>query len=129
MPNVTAVPLDQIARVIVPVSDQDRALEFYGGVLGFELRADVPFGDGNRWIELVPPGGGTTIALSPPHVSPVGVPTGISFTTRDVDALHAEMRARGVDVDPEVSRLGDPAPPMFFFRDGDGNVLHVAERR
>jgi catechol 2,3-dioxygenase-like lactoylglutathione lyase family enzyme len=38
-----------VGRVIVPVSDQDRALDFYIRTLGMEMRADVPAADGDRW--------------------------------------------------------------------------------
>ncbi len=122
----TSTRISDIARVIVTVSDQDRALEFYAGTLGLEKRVDVPYGDGLRWIEVAPPGARTAIALSPPMSGPVGgAMTGISFQTDDVDALHAELKAAGVDADPEVMREPDPVPPMFFFRDPDGNTLHV----
>ena len=43
------------------------------------------------------------------------------------DALHAELKAAGVDVDPEVSRMGDPVPPMFWFRDPEGNSLMTVQ--
>ena len=48
--------ITQVGRVMVLVSDQDRAIAFYVEKLGFELRADVPFGDGDRWVEVAPPG-------------------------------------------------------------------------
>ena len=123
----TSTRIKEIARVIVPVSDQDRALDFYVGTLGLEKVADVPYGDGERWIEVAPPGATTAIALSPPMGGPTGVMTGISFRTADAGAIHADFESRGVDVDAEVQRMGDPVPPMFFFRDPDGNTLHVAE--
>lgn len=44
-------------------------------------------------------------------------------------AAHAALSLRGVDVDAEVMRMGDPVPPMFFFRDPDGNALHLTEGR
>jgi catechol 2,3-dioxygenase-like lactoylglutathione lyase family enzyme len=47
--------------------------------------------------------------------------------TKDVDADHASLKARGVDVDDEVVRWGDPVPPMFFFRDPDGNAFFAVE--
>jgi catechol 2,3-dioxygenase-like lactoylglutathione lyase family enzyme len=53
--------------------------------------------------------------------------TGITLGTDDIDAAHAELRSRGVDVDAEVSRMGDPVPPMFWFRDPDGNTLLIVE--
>ena len=54
--------------------------------------------------------------------------TGITLTTTDIDAAHAELRSRGVDVDAEVSRMGDPVPPMFWFRDPDGHSLMIVEQ-
>ena len=126
----TSTRITQVGRVIIPVSDQDQAIDFYVGKLGFEKRADTPFGDGNRWVEVAPPGGTAAIALMPPREGSddkVGVETGVSLTTEDIDADHADLRDRGVDVDPEVSRMGDPVPPMFFFRDADGNTLLVVE--
>ena len=122
--------ITEVGRVIVPVSDQDRAVEFYTDKLGFEKRMDVPYGDGNRWLEVGPPGAPTSIALVPPREGePAGVETGISLTTEDADAVHADLRARGVDTDPEVMRMGDPVPPMFLFRDQDGNTLMLIEQR
>ena len=57
------------------------------------------------------------------------VETGITLTTDDVDATHAQLRSLGVDVDAEVSRMGDPIPPMFWFRDPSGHSLMVVEQR
>jgi len=122
--------ITEVGTVIVPVSDQDRALEFYTDKLGFETRTDVAYGDGNRWVEVAPAGAATTVALIPPREGdPVGVETRIGFTTADVDADHADLKARGVDVDDEVMRMGDPVPPMFFLRDQDGNSALVVQRR
>jgi predicted enzyme related to lactoylglutathione lyase len=125
----TTTRISQVGTVVVPVGDQDRAIEFYVEKLGFEKRSDVPFGNGYRWVEVAPPGAVTTIALAPP---PEGKPagnreTGIGLNTDDIDALHAELKERGVDVDAEVSRMGDPVPPLFWLRDPEGNTLMVAE--
>jgi predicted enzyme related to lactoylglutathione lyase len=54
--------------------------------------------------------------------------TGITLVSNDIDATHAEFRARGADVDAEVSRMGDPVPPMFWFRDPTGHSLMVVEQ-
>ena len=109
-----------VGTVGVPVTDQDRALGFYVGKLGFEIRRDLPFGPG-RWIEVAPPGSPTTIALVP-----AGVPTGIRLATEDATADHTALQSDGVDVDPEVMRIPD-APPMFSVRDPDGNSLILVE--
>jgi catechol 2,3-dioxygenase-like lactoylglutathione lyase family enzyme len=58
--------VDQVATVMVPVADQDRAIAFYTEKLGFELRADTPFGNGDRWVEVAPAGAATTVALVTP---------------------------------------------------------------
>ena len=123
--------VSKLANVIVPVADQDRALQFYTESLGLEKRADLPFGDGNRWIEVAPAGADTPIAICPPgpNVTAGGKDTGISLQTDDIDAYHAQLQNRGVDVDAEVSRFGDAVPPLFWFRDPEGNTLMVVEAR
>jgi catechol 2,3-dioxygenase-like lactoylglutathione lyase family enzyme len=125
----TSTRISQVGTVVIPVSDQERAIAFYVDTLGFEKRADVPFGEGYRWVEVAPPGATTTIAIVPPPPGkPTGnVETGIGLNTDDIDGVHADLRQQGVDVDAEVSRMGDPVPPLFWFRDPDGNTLMVVE--
>jgi catechol 2,3-dioxygenase-like lactoylglutathione lyase family enzyme len=124
----TKTHIGAITLVIIPSTDQDASIDFYVDSLGFEKRTDVPFGGDYRWVEVYPPAGTTGIALAPPRPGdPTAVQTGITLGTDDIDASHAELRARGVDVDTEVSRMGDPVPPMFWFRDPDGNTLLVVE--
>jgi catechol 2,3-dioxygenase-like lactoylglutathione lyase family enzyme len=125
----TATRISQVATVMVPVSDQDQAIAFYLGKLGFEKRTDVPMGEADRWVEVAPPGAATTIALVRPREgeSP-GIETRVAFETDDVDADHAALQRQGVDVDEAVMRMGDPVPPMFFFRDQDANRLLIVQR-
>jgi catechol 2,3-dioxygenase-like lactoylglutathione lyase family enzyme len=113
--------------VLVPVPDQEKALAFYVDVLGFEKRLDAPFGPGGRWIEVAPPGAATTIALVP---APAGdaAEMVISLATDDADSDHATLLARGVDADAEVLRMGEYVPPMFTFRDPDGNRFRMVQR-
>jgi predicted enzyme related to lactoylglutathione lyase len=129
MSDQASIQISGIGTVGVPVSDPDRALEFYARTLGFETRMDAEFGGGMRWIEVAPAGAATSVALTPPGPSGQagGVDTGIRLSTSDADADHAAMSARGVDVDPEVMRW-EGVPPMFSFRDPDGNILYVVER-
>ena len=124
----TKTYVDKIATVVIPVSDQDAVIDFYVDKLGFEKRMDVPFEDKYRWVEVAPADGQTTIALAPPppHKPETGNrETGISLYTDDIDGFHAELKAAGVDVDDEVSRMEPPVPPLFWFRDPEGNTLMV----
>jgi catechol 2,3-dioxygenase-like lactoylglutathione lyase family enzyme len=121
--------ITEIGRVAVPATDPDRALDFYVGTLGFELRSDETFADGKmRWIEVAPAGASTAIAIAPPpDGGPTAVDTGIVISTSDIEADHASLKAAGVDVDPEIARWGDPVPPMFRLRDPAGNSLTIVE--
>lgn len=119
--------ITRLGTVIVPVSDQDSALEFFVGTLGFETRIDGEFAEGQRWVEVAPPGADTTIALVPAQGAGPGEME-VSFATRDADTDHAALLAAGVDADAEVIRMGDYVPPMFTFRDPDGNRFRVVER-
>jgi lactoylglutathione lyase len=116
-----------IRTVGVPVTDQDRAVEFYVDVLGLERRLDAPVEQlGGRWIEVAQSGSATTIALVPARSqSATGVDTEIRLTTSDAASLREDLRARGVEVD-ELLRW-ENAPPMFAFRDPDGNGLEIVE--
>jgi catechol 2,3-dioxygenase-like lactoylglutathione lyase family enzyme len=123
MPGIT-----QVGRVMVPTADQDSAIAFYRDKLGFSLTADVPFGDGDRWVEVAPPCGGTALALVPPqgdYQPPRN--TGIALTSPDPRADHEELKANGVDVDAELIGGDGTVPLMFFFRDRDGNHLLLVE--
>ncbi len=120
----------QLGRVCVVISDTDRAIDFYVGKLGFEKVVDVPMGPDMRWVEVkVASDAPTTIALAPP---PPGTPaggaqTGICLDSTDIEADHAALKAAGVDIDDEISRMGGPVPPIAWFRDPDGNVLMLVQ--
>ena len=121
------IDISGVRTVGVPVADQDCALSFYVDTLGFDKRLDAPAGPDRRWIEVAPPGAATTIALVLAHGGlTAGVKTGIRLTTPSADTLHAELVARAVDVD-EVLRW-EGVPPMFAFRDQDGNGLEIVEQ-
>jgi len=120
--------ITQLGRVMVPVSDQDEGIAFYTERLGFSLVADVPFGDRDRWVEVAPPGGGAAVALVPSRGEyEPGRMTGIAFESSDARADHAELREKGVDVDPELMGGDGTVPLLFFFRDHDGNHLMVVQ--
>lgn len=138
-----ATRIKEVGTVFIPVADQDRALAFYLDKLGFEMRADFLYGGGSRWIEVAPPGAANTISLVPRSEgeSAGGDETHCAFATEDIEADHATLRARGVDVDAEIARtgkrrsglvsvevsVGDPVPAQFFFRDPDGNRFLIVQ--
>jgi lactoylglutathione lyase len=119
--------ITNIYTIGVPVTDQDRALEFYVEKLGFEKRRDNPLPQfGGRWIEVAPGDAPVTVALVPVRDDvPAGVETGIRLTTNDAAALHAGLQARGVEVGELLRWPG--APAMFRLRDQDGNGLEIVE--
>jgi catechol 2,3-dioxygenase-like lactoylglutathione lyase family enzyme len=138
--SATTGRISQIQLVLIPVRDQERSVAFYES-LGFERRNDIPWGDGYRWVEVYPPNSPTGLVLVPPGPGETtGVRTGIILNTDDIDAAHAELRSLGVDVDAEVARVGaaaeirigpvemaGPVPPMFYFRDPDGNTILIVQ--
>jgi lactoylglutathione lyase len=128
MSQTLSAPITGVHTIGVHVTDQDRALAFYVGELGFEKRIDAPVEQlGGRWIEVAPPGAAITIALAPAHDGvPAGVETGIRFTTTDAAGVHAQLQARGVDVGELLTWPG--VPPMFAVRDQDGNGLEIIEQ-
>jgi catechol 2,3-dioxygenase-like lactoylglutathione lyase family enzyme len=141
-PNTSHI--SEVGTVFVPVADQARALAFYVEVLGFEKRVDFVYGEeALRWIEVAPPGASNTISLVPPGEgsSSGGDKAYCAFATADIEADHALLRERGVDVDAEIARtgkrraglislaagVGDPVPAQCFFRDLDGNRFLLVE--
>jgi catechol 2,3-dioxygenase-like lactoylglutathione lyase family enzyme len=123
MPQIT-----QVGRVMVPVSDQDAGIAFYTNKLGFSLVADVPFGEGDRWVEVAPKGGGAALALVPPQGDyQPGRMTGVALESPDARADHAELQGKDVDVDGELMGGDGTVPLLFFFRDQDGNQLMIVE--
>ena len=120
--------ISHVGRVMVPVADQDAAIAFYTDKLGFSLAADVPFGDGERWVEVAPPDGGAALALVPPRGDyQPGRMTGIALESSEPRADRDELAAKGVDVDAELMGGDGTVPLLFGFRDGDGNSLMVVE--
>jgi len=122
----TKTQIVDVGVVGVPVTDQDRALEFYVGTLGFEKYLDVPMPTGDRWITVAPPAARTMIALVVAKDGiPAGVETGIRFMTADADADHAYLSASGAEAGEVLRWPGVPA--MFAFRDQDGNGMEIVE--
>jgi catechol 2,3-dioxygenase-like lactoylglutathione lyase family enzyme len=125
--NEQTTTIDDVLTIGVPVTDQDRALQFYVDQLGFEKRRDVPLPQlGGRWIEVAPANATVTLALVPAHEeAAAGVQTGIRLRTRDAAVVHSELQERGVQVGELLRWPG--VPPMFAINDQDGNRLEIVE--
>ena len=121
---MTGTTITDVGTVAVAVRDQERAREYYVDTLGFEVRLDVPMPGGGRWLTVAPPGATVAIALTAGDAA-TGGDTGIRFVATDAAAAHVVLTERGADVDDVVHWPG--VPPMFSFRDPDGNVLYVVE--
>ena len=120
-PTVVGIPVVGIA-----VRDQDRALTFYTEILGLQKQLDVPLPNFGRWLAVAPTGSATSIALvAESEGNPAGVETGVRLATPDAGAMHEHLRARGVEVGELLN--WDGVPPMFAFRDPDGNGLEIVQ--
>lgn len=119
--------ITDVGSVAVPVSDQDRAVRFYTETLGLEVRLDVPMGDGGRWVQVAAPGGRVAVSLvaAGKGGGPVGVDTGITFSTPDAEGDRVRLAWAGADVGELLRWPG--VPLMFIVRDPDGNQLKVME--
>ncbi len=120
--------IDNIGVVMFTVSDQDAAIEFYTGVLGFEVRADITFGtdDDMRWVEVAPPGSKARLALNPPMMDEPGGGS-IGVESLEIEAEFERLSAvEGLDIDEQI--MDTPgAPAMFMLRDPDRNHVVVVE--
>jgi uncharacterized glyoxalase superfamily protein PhnB len=112
--------LGAIEILSIPVTDQQRAREFYERTLGFKLISDEPFEQGMRWVQLEPPGGGTNITLVTwfEGLRP-GSLTGMVLACEDVDATYDELRARGVTFTAPPEDM--PWGRFASLQDPDGN--------
>ena len=120
----------RIRFVSVPVSDQDRAKQFYAETLGFEVVADNPNGNVGRWIDLEIPGGGAGITLVTWFKEmPPGSMKGLVLEVDDMDASVAEWSARGLKLTsaPKDTEFGRFA--TFDDPDGNGWVLMQPKAR
>jgi catechol 2,3-dioxygenase-like lactoylglutathione lyase family enzyme len=113
------MPIHSFEIISVPVSDQQRAKLFYRDVLGFALVREEPMGPGMSWIQLAPAGQGVTIALVNwfDEMKPGGL-QGVMVNTDDIDAEHALLRSRGLEIG-EIAQ--QPWGRFAMFKDPDGN--------
>jgi catechol 2,3-dioxygenase-like lactoylglutathione lyase family enzyme len=115
--------ISHVQLLSVPVADQDRSLRFYTDVLGFELLADNPMGPDQRWVQVGPKGGQTSLTLVTWfQTMPPGSLKGLVLETPDLDGDVAALAARGVAfADGGVQEA--PWGRFATFDDPDGNGI------
>ena len=125
--------------VTIPVSDLDRARDFYAEQVGFKVDIDEQVSDDVRFLQLTPPGSGCSIhlGLGTEKLRP-GALEGLFLVVPDVRAAREELSARGVGVsEVRVYDSGDYRPAregesldlvgVAFFNDPDGNKWMVQQ--
>jgi predicted enzyme related to lactoylglutathione lyase len=117
--------LTNLEVVSVPVSDQERAKQFYAGQLGFSVEIDSTFGESMRWVMLRPPGSRTAITLVNWFESmPAGSLNGSVLGCDDLEKTLAELTARGVAfAEDEIQEAPWGRWKTFTDPDGNGWVL------
>lgn len=127
----------KIEMIPVPVTDVDRAKEFYADKLGFGIDVDHSAGESFRFVQVTPPGSGSSIGfgVGVSEMKP-GDLKGVQIVVADIERAHAELVGRGVDASPiwhiedgeQVDGKGDDWNSFVTFSDPDGNRWVIQER-
>ena len=123
--------IDKVGTICIFVDDQDRAKAFYTEKLGFEVRSDEPMGPSSRWIAVAPKGASTEVILYKmdenwTHYRSVqGKSQALTFNVTDMQALYADLKAKGVLVTSEPEK--QPWGTFMTIQDADQNSLLLIE--
>lgn len=125
----------KIKLASVPIGDYDKALTFYTEVMGFQLKRDIPLGEGARWITVVSPEepDGTELLLEPNSAYPAmkalkeslvqdGIPY-TAFQVNDIQAEYERLKSRGVEFTMEPTNMG--ATTAAVLDDTCGNLIQI----
>jgi catechol 2,3-dioxygenase-like lactoylglutathione lyase family enzyme len=119
-----------VRSITLYVRDQQKAVDFYVGKLGFEKRRDEPMGPEARWIELVPPGAETVLVpFTPPgSEDKIGTFSGLVFDCDDIEGTYRDLTAKGVEFThpPQLQPWG---MKLAQFKDPDGNGFVLVQSR
>ncbi len=127
--------LTAVGTITVHIRNQDEALAYYTQKLGFEVRADMPMGPGQRWLEVAPKGAKTRILLYKPSakqpgassyraaLARIGKNTGMVLEVDDIEATFAQFKKNGVKILTEPTK--QPYGWWGEFADQDGNSYGV----
>jgi catechol 2,3-dioxygenase-like lactoylglutathione lyase family enzyme len=123
--------------VVVPVSDVDRAKQFYSEQVGFNVDVDHRVGEQFRVVQLTPPGSACSVTIGKglSDMAPGSV-KGLQLVVSDIEAARAELVSRGVEVsaiqhfDDGIQKEGPGGDwnSFIFFSDPDGNSWAVQQK-
>jgi catechol 2,3-dioxygenase-like lactoylglutathione lyase family enzyme len=114
----------KLELVTIPVSDVDRAKEFYVEKAGFTLDGDHSVAEGLRFVQLTPPGSACSIAIGVGLIESEPGSAGVQLVVSDVEAARRELLGRGLEVGPvQAFDWGS----FVFFADPDGNRWAVQQ--
>lgn len=125
----------QITLASIFVEDQDRALQFYTEVLGFEKKHDIPMGE-FRWLTVISPEGieGVELVLEPMAFPPArtyqkalfdaGIPV-TAFMSKDINTEFQRLKAKGVKFRGEPTTMGPVT--IVLFEDTCGNLINLVQ--
>jgi lactoylglutathione lyase len=126
--------IDSIGGVVIFVSNQARAIEFYTQKLGFDIKGEYPYKN-TKWVEVAPKNSTTTISLMEPHSDmmtneeieqakkEIGTMTSLWFYTKNIDDTYKELQEKGVNItEPKKQDWGGI---MSQIKDQDNNILTV----
>jgi catechol 2,3-dioxygenase-like lactoylglutathione lyase family enzyme len=115
----------KLELVAIPVTDVDRAKAFYVDKVGFNADHDHRVSEDLRFVQLTPPGSACSIAIGEGVTdAEPGSVKGMQMVVEDIEAAHAELTGRGLDVG-EIQDM--PWGSFVFFRDPDGNAWAVQQ--
>jgi uncharacterized glyoxalase superfamily protein PhnB len=126
--------IDSIGGVVIFVSNQARAIDFYTQKLGFDIKGEYPYKN-TKWVEVAPKNSTTTISLMEPHSDmmtneeieqakkEIGTMTSLWFYTKNIDDTYKELQEKGVNItEPKKQDWGGI---MSQIKDQDNNILTV----
>ncbi|HEY6658665.1 MAG TPA: VOC family protein [Nitrososphaeraceae archaeon] len=124
--------IDSIGGVVIFVSNQARAIEFYTQKLGFDIKGEYPYKN-TKWVEVAPKNSTTTISLMEPNTDmmtneeieqakkEIGTMTSLWFYTKNIDDTYKELQEKGVNItEPKKQDWGGI---MSQIKDQDNNIL------
>ena len=124
--------IDSIGGIVIFVSNQANAIEFYTQKLGFDIKGEYPYKN-TKWVEVAPKNSTTTISLMEPHSDmmtneeieqakqEIGTMTNLWFYTKNIDNTYKELKEKGVNItEPKKQDWGGI---MSQIKDQDNNIL------